>query len=68
MSVRAGGDATERTSKDEDDADIQRAKSLLQLHYDVKEGHKRGELGRALEEARRMVAGVGLEGESELRK
>jgi hypothetical protein len=46
-----GGDA-----QDEDDADLKRAKDLLKLHYDVKEKHKRGELSRGLEEARKDVA------------
>jgi hypothetical protein len=40
---------------EEDDADIARAKELLKLHYNVKEKHKRGELSRGLEEARREV-------------
>jgi hypothetical protein len=35
-----------------------RAKELLKLHYDVKERHKRGELSRGLEEARREVERV----------
>jgi hypothetical protein len=43
-------------AQDEDDADLERAKDLLKLHYDVKEKHKRGELSRGLEEARRDVA------------
>jgi hypothetical protein len=40
---------------DDQDADLKRAKDLLKLHYEVKEAHKRGELGRGLEEARRAV-------------
>ncbi|KAF2750687.1 hypothetical protein M011DRAFT_416871, partial [Sporormia fimetaria CBS 119925] len=41
------------------DADIQRAKELVKLHYEVREKQKRGELGRGLEEARRKVVGIG---------
>ncbi|RYO33588.1 hypothetical protein AA0113_g4821 [Alternaria arborescens] len=40
---------------DEQDPDLKRAKDLLKLHYEVKEAHKRGELGRGLEEARSLV-------------
>jgi hypothetical protein len=40
------------------DQDLQRAKDLVELHYAVKEAHKRGELGRGLVEARRAVDGV----------
>jgi hypothetical protein len=43
---------------EEDDADLARAKELLKLHYDVKEKHKRGDLARGLEEARREVGRV----------
>jgi hypothetical protein len=35
-----------------------RAKELLKLHHDVKEKHKRGELSRGLEQARRDVERV----------
>lgn len=37
------------------DTDIQRAKELVELHYAVKEAHRRGELGDGLEEARASV-------------
>ncbi|KAF2707786.1 hypothetical protein K504DRAFT_383403 [Pleomassaria siparia CBS 279.74] len=37
------------------DADLQRAKDLVDLHYSVKEAHRRGELGRGLVEARENV-------------
>ena len=40
------------------DADLNRAKDLVELHYAVKEAHKRGELGHGLMEARRMVDGA----------
>ncbi|KAH7399526.1 hypothetical protein BKA66DRAFT_565597 [Pyrenochaeta sp. MPI-SDFR-AT-0127] len=43
------------TTLDEEDPDLKRAKDLLKLHYGVKEAHKRGELGRGLEDARRAV-------------
>lgn len=41
--------------EEEQDKDLNRAKELLKLHYGVREAHKRGELGRGLEEARGMV-------------
>jgi len=37
---------------------LRRAKDLVELHYAVKEAHKRGELGRGLMEARRVVEGA----------
>jgi hypothetical protein len=43
---------------EEDDVELSRAKELLKLHYDVKERHKRGDLARGLEEARREVGRV----------
>jgi hypothetical protein len=71
VSVRAGphhaGSTTDNTSED-DDADIQRAKSLVQLHYDVKENHKRGGLGQGLEEARKQVMKIAMESNPELGK
>jgi hypothetical protein len=39
----------------DDDADLDRAKELVALHYDVRERCKRGELGRGLAEARSAV-------------
>ncbi|KAF2132704.1 hypothetical protein P153DRAFT_262535, partial [Dothidotthia symphoricarpi CBS 119687] len=42
----------------EDDADLTRAKDLVRLHYEVREAHRRGELARGLEEARRGVERV----------
>lgn len=42
-------------SSDDQDADLQRAKELVALHYDVRERCKRGELSRGLAEARRDV-------------
>lgn len=47
--------ATEVT-KEEQDADLKRAKDLLKLHYEVKVAHQRGELSQGLEEARAAVA------------
>lgn len=47
------GDAKEKN--DDDDVDIKRAKELVRLHYEVKQAHKKGELSRALEEARGSV-------------
>jgi hypothetical protein len=44
------------SAQNDDDVDLERAKDLLKLHHDVKEKHKRGELSRGLEEARRDVA------------
>jgi hypothetical protein len=38
-----------------DDADLARAKHLVELHYSVKEAHRRGELTRGLFEARAAV-------------
>jgi hypothetical protein len=46
------------TSAEDRDPDLQRAKDLVELHYGVKEAHKRGELGRGLMEARRAVDGA----------
>ncbi|KAL1609345.1 hypothetical protein SLS59_001710 [Nothophoma quercina] len=43
------------TSSDEQDVDLQRAKQLVTLHYEVRERFKRGELSRGLAEARRDV-------------
>ncbi|KAH6878883.1 hypothetical protein BKA58DRAFT_104991 [Alternaria rosae] len=43
------------TMDDEQDPELKRAKDLLKFHYEVKEAHKRGELGRGLEEARSLV-------------
>jgi hypothetical protein len=57
VSARPQGSTT-NTDTNEQDADLKRAKELLKLHYDVKEKHKRGELSRGLEEARREVARV----------
>jgi hypothetical protein len=43
-------------AKDEnEDADIQRAKELVELHYAVTAAHRRGELGAGLAEARASV-------------
>lgn len=42
-------------AQDDDDKDLQRARELVGLHYDVRERCKRGELGRGLEEARSAV-------------
>ncbi|KAF2187759.1 hypothetical protein K469DRAFT_569291 [Zopfia rhizophila CBS 207.26] len=39
----------------EDDADLKRVKDLVELHYSVKEAHKRGGLGKRLAEAREAV-------------
>ena len=39
----------------EQDPDLKRAKDLLRYHYEVKEAHKRGELSRGLDDARRAV-------------
>jgi hypothetical protein len=41
---------------EEEDIDLRRAKELVELHYAVKEGHRRGDLGRGLREAREGVA------------
>jgi hypothetical protein len=38
-----------------DDVDLARAKDLVELHYSVKEAHRRGELTRELFEARAAV-------------
>ncbi|KZM18588.1 uncharacterized protein EKO05_0002357 [Ascochyta rabiei] len=40
---------------DKDDADLQRARDLVTLHYEVRVRCKTGELGRGLEGARRDV-------------
>ncbi|KAI4651661.1 uncharacterized protein J4E79_009142 [Alternaria viburni] len=49
-------DPTTTTTVDEEqDPELKRAKDLLRYHYEVKEAHKRGELGRGLEEARSLV-------------
>jgi len=40
---------------EEQDPELKRAKDLLKYHYEVKEAHKRGEVGRGLEEARSLV-------------
>lgn len=45
----------DNTTHDEEDVDLKRAKDLLKYHYEVKEAHKRGELSRGLEDARRAV-------------
>ncbi|KAG9188265.1 hypothetical protein G6011_02188 [Alternaria panax] len=47
--------ATNSATDDEQDPELKRAKDLLKLHYEVKEAHKKGELGRGLEEARSLV-------------
>jgi hypothetical protein len=53
---------TSELRDEEEDVDLRRAKELVELHYAVKEGHHRGELGRGLREARegvqRAVGGV----------
>lgn len=46
----------EQSKDEEQDADLDRAKDLVKLHYEVKEAHKRGEIGKGLEEARSAVA------------
>ena len=43
------------TADTDADPDLQRAKDLVELHYAVREAHKRGELGQGLEEARAAV-------------
>lgn len=48
--------AAATASQEEADADLARAKELVKLHYQVKEAHKKGQLGRGLDEARGMVA------------
>ncbi|KAF1959057.1 hypothetical protein CC80DRAFT_591141 [Byssothecium circinans] len=40
---------------DDQDPDLRRAKDLMELHYAVKEAHKKGELGGGLVEARQAV-------------
>ncbi|PSN63360.1 hypothetical protein BS50DRAFT_637856 [Corynespora cassiicola Philippines] len=62
VSARPTGPSTTADSKEkptsspeEDDADLQRAKDLLKLHYEVKEAHKRGELESGLQDARAAV-------------
>ncbi|KAF2739311.1 hypothetical protein EJ04DRAFT_427315 [Polyplosphaeria fusca] len=42
-------------SPDAEDAELKRAKELVEMHYGVKEKHRRGELGNGLEDARRAV-------------
>ncbi|KAF2682632.1 hypothetical protein K458DRAFT_390554 [Lentithecium fluviatile CBS 122367] len=58
--VSTSANSTEKSDRgdgegQEADADLKRAKDLVELHYAVKEAHKRGELGRGLMEARRAV-------------
>jgi hypothetical protein len=48
--------AAKEPGDEEEDIDLRRAKELVELHYAVKEGHRRGELGRGLREAREGVA------------
>ncbi|KAF2118453.1 hypothetical protein BDV96DRAFT_643698 [Lophiotrema nucula] len=48
-------DAQDTKKPEEEDADLKRAKDLVQLHYEVKEKQRRGELGSGLGEARRAV-------------
>jgi hypothetical protein len=59
----SAGDPTASTQEDNAEArdeDLRRAKDLVELHYAVKEAHKRGELGTGLMEARKVVdAAVG---------
>jgi len=55
VSARPSQPQPSATADQGDDADLARAKDLVKLHYDVKEAHKRGLLGRGLEEARRSV-------------
>ncbi|CAE7002262.1 hypothetical protein PTNB73_10241 [Pyrenophora teres f. teres] len=43
------------TPESTQDTELDRAKDLLKLHYEVKEAHMRGELGRGLQEAREAV-------------
>jgi hypothetical protein len=58
VSARPNTSDKSATITEEDDKDLARAKELLKLHYDVKEKHKRGDLARGLEEARRSVARI----------
>ncbi|KAF1962750.1 hypothetical protein CC80DRAFT_399239 [Byssothecium circinans] len=66
VSARPRRDPTTNTSHEirgaEDDVDLKRAKDLVELHYEVKERHKRRELASGLEEARRAVEGLGGRG------
>lgn len=61
VSARANeGPTTGRNEKKEvqhveEDPDIKRAKELVELHYAVKEAHRKGELGAGLEDARASV-------------
>jgi hypothetical protein len=48
----------QKGTEEEQDTDLKRAKDLVELHYAVKEAHKRGELGKGLLEARRAVEGA----------
>ncbi|KAF2253449.1 hypothetical protein BU26DRAFT_418669 [Trematosphaeria pertusa] len=52
----------DESREEQEDGDLKRAKDLVELHYAVKEAHKRGELGRGLMDARasvdRAVGGV----------
>jgi hypothetical protein len=50
----AAKDEAQDQAQDED-ADIQRAKELVELHYAVTVAHRRGELGAGLAEARASV-------------
>ncbi|KAF2799097.1 hypothetical protein K505DRAFT_231790 [Melanomma pulvis-pyrius CBS 109.77] len=52
---RGGGGGAQKDDDDDDDVDLRRAKELVELHYSVREAHRRGELGRALTEARERV-------------
>lgn len=42
----------------EEDKDLKRARDVIELHYEVRERHRRGELGVGLEGARRAVEGA----------
>ncbi|KAF2001161.1 hypothetical protein P154DRAFT_433462 [Amniculicola lignicola CBS 123094] len=55
VSIRPNSSAAQAQTDEEQDADIKRAKDVVELHYKVREAHKRGELGRGLEEARSLV-------------
>ncbi|PVI08075.1 hypothetical protein DM02DRAFT_502492, partial [Periconia macrospinosa] len=52
---KAAGDAGRN---DEEDKDLQRAKDLVKLHYEVKVAHSEGRFGKELEAARELVSGV----------
>ncbi|KAF2270605.1 hypothetical protein CC78DRAFT_573898 [Lojkania enalia] len=43
------------TENDDQDPDLKKAKDLVELHYEVKERQRKGELSGALEEARKAV-------------